>query len=418
MKKLKILHIATLQFGGAGTAASRLHKALLAQGYDSKFLFLDKGQESDTSIQYHKKIYLFELMLRILKKLGLPLTLEQKNDYAIRKQKYHFEIFSFANTPYTELHQHPLVKECDVINLHWIANFIDFQTFFAHVRKPMVWTLHDMNPFQGGFHYKDDENRFAASLQELNTTQYNLKKAALHQLPADMLTIVTPSQWMLKQSKQSEMLARFPHRHIPNGINTSVFCPTGNGRATASGNRKKTNVLFVAENLQNTRKGFDIILELLKDKAVNEACHFTAVGEVKKSLRIPEITYTGSIHSETEMSELYNQSDIFLLSSREDNLPNTMVESLCCGTPVVGFAIGGLPETITNGSNGYLSEELSAEGLKNALFTCIRLLKTIDRQAIALAAQAKYSSNRQASAYLELYQHYFLKQPAENVTIQ
>ncbi len=417
MKKLKIVHIATLQRGGAGGAAMRLHEALLAAGADSKFLFLDKGTPSATSVQYRKKIYLFDLMLRILKKLGMPLTLEQKNDYSIRKYKYNFEIFSFAKTAYTELHDHPLIKDCDVVHLHWIANFIDFSTFFNNFKKPIVWTLHDMNPIQGGFHYKEDENRFVASLQAINDEQFNLKKKALHQLPSSLLTVVTPSKWLCNVSRQSEILGRFPHRHIANGIDVTIFTPTANRQAEA-GNKQKINVVFVAESLQNYRKGFDIILEILKDTAVTSVCRFTAVGQVKKSAQIPEIDYKGSIDSETEMRDIYNEADIFLLPSREDNLPNTMIESLCCGTPVVGFAIGGLPETITNGFNGFLSDELSVEGIKRALLTCVKAVSSFDRVSIAHVAQAKYSSAKQAAAYSEVYAHYYEEQPAETLALK
>ncbi len=400
--KPKIVHITTFQRAGSGIAAMRLHKALLQHGYDSKFLFLYKGVETATEIGYQKKIYLFDLMLRILKKLGLPLNLEQRNDYSIRKYKYQVELFSFANTPYKKLHDHPLIKEANIIHLHFISDYVDFKTFFANVHKPIIWTLHDMNPFQGGFHYKGDVMRFGSALQTLDNEQFTIKKNSLDKLPVNALTILTPSEWLMHLSEKSEMLKKFNHVCIPNCVDTNIF-KISNRKNSYDG--RKLNVLFVAESLHNQRKGFDYVLEILQDKKIIDACAFTAVGHVKKSSQIPVVAYTGSISSEKEMSRLYNEADIFLLPSREDNLPNAMVESLCCGTPVVGFAIGGLVETITNGENGFLSDELTADGLKAALFTCIANITKLSQTSIEQNAHAKFSSEVVVKQFSELYNY-------------
>ncbi len=411
MAQLKILHINTYQGGGSGMAAMRLHKALLQHGYDSNFLFLDKGNVTKTEFQYAKRRYWWIFILRVLKKLGLPFTVEQRNDYSIRKYKYKVEMFSFANTAYTHLHEHPLIKNSDIIHLHWISDFVDFRSFFGNIKKPLVWTLHDMNTFLGGFHYKGDEERYVEFMRTLDDNQKAIKKNALQQVATDKLSIVTPSAWLGELSKQAEVLSRFPHYHIPNAVDTNIFkVLTGKNRR-----KSKINILFVAESLHNYRKGFDLALDVLKDAEIINSCHFMAVGYVKKSLRIPHITYFGIVNTEQRMSELYNEADIFLLPSREDNLPNSMVESLCCGTPVVGFAIGGLRETITNGRNGYLAEEVSPAGLKQALLTCMVNIDNLDREVIATEAHAKFSGEVQVKAFAEVYQHSL--QPSEEIIV-
>ncbi len=416
MTTLKILHITTFQGGGAGIAATRLHNALLKHGYESKFLFLNKGKTSATVFRYSKVFYLGELFLRVLKKIGLPLTLEQKNDYAIRKYKRNIEMFSFANTPYIHLHNHHLVKEADIVHLHWISNFVDYQSFFSNINKPVAWTLHDMNPFQGGFHYENDKKRWGKALSDVDNKQLNIKKEALRHVAFNRLTIVTPSQWLLQLSKQSQLLGKFPHHHICNGVDTEVFkfLP---GKKTALQNRK-LNVVFVAESLHNPRKGFNFVLDILLDTSITSSCSFTAVGEVNRSSRIPEISYTGMINDERTMSELYNKADIFLLPSREDNLPNSMVESLCCGTPLVGFAVGGLNETITNGKNGYLSEEISSQGLANALLTCIANIDVFHNEEIAAEAHLKFSSDVQVKSFANVYKNCLQHQPEDKVAAE
>ena len=410
MSKLKILHINTYQGGGSGIAAMRLHKALRQHGYDSRFLFLDKGKITDTEFQYAKRRNWWIFILRVLKKLHLPFTIEQRNDYSIRKYKYEIEMFSFANTAYKNLHNHPLVKESDIIHLHWVSDFLDFKSFFENIKKPVIWTLHDMNVFLGGFHYEDDQTNYAALMSELDEKQKQIKKTALQQVSPDKLSIITPSMWLYNLSKASQTLHKFPHYHIPNGIDTKVFKAIPREKQEAG---RKLKILFVAESLHNHRKGFDIFLPLLQEDDMINRFQFITIGHIRNASRLPHVTYYGIINNEERMSELYNEADIFVLPSREDNLPNSMVESLCCGTPVVGFAIGGVRETIADGENGYLSDSITTAGLKEALITCAENIERLNRTNIALQAQKLFSSEVQMKAVSEVYLQSLTTEKAE-----
>ena len=405
MKKLNILHISCFQRGGAGIAAMRLHNGLLEQGVESHFLFLKKGIKTQNTHKFKREYYFLDLLLRILKKLGFPLTLEHSNDYKLKNYRKKFEIFSFANTSFTYLHNHPLVKECDVIHLHWVANFIDYTSFFYSIDKPIVWTLHDMNPFQGGFHYELDAKKFSNVLNGLDRVQFTIKKQALGLLPNTAITIITPSLWLKEKSEQSEILGRFKHKHISYGIDTKIYKinDCNNHKIKSIENTSKLIVLFVAENLNNPRKGFDMIMDLIKDESIHRYCQFVAAGEYKKSQKMSGVIYLGKVKNELEMSLLYCKANIFLLPSLEDNLPNTMIESLCCGTPIVGFKIGGLKEIIRNGDNGFLSAEISSSGLKNVLLDCINNINNLNRNDISKNAHAKFSYEMQSKAYLQVY---------------
>lgn len=382
-------------------AATRLHRALLANGHDSKFLFFE-CKESDTIFKFQKRSLVGHMLWRAVKKFEIPLSM---TELRIRKHQAHFETFSFAASAYTQLHEHPLVKEADVINLHWVVNFVDYRSFFINIGKPVVWTLHDMNPFQGGFHYKEDEVRGRQFLADLDDEQYRIKKDGLEALPDESMTIVAPSKWMTDLSRKSNILGRFTHHHIPYSLDSSIFkvldkqqCKDWLGLP-----KDKTAVLFVSELLNNCRKGFDLVLELVKDKVVQAKCVFIAVGEVKQADQIPEIKYIGSVSSEAEMSRIYNAADLFIIPSREDNLPNTIIESLCCGTPVVGFSIGGLKESIINYENGMLADTISVPSLKNALTNAIDYLSGYDNAAISADAHNNYSRKKQVAAYLDIY---------------
>ncbi|MFD2603945.1 glycosyltransferase [Euzebyella marina] len=374
-------------------------------GHDSRFLFLEKGSESKYEIKYSKKLYLIDLAARILKKMGLPPNLEQSNDFKIRRFKKKFEYFSFANTSYIDLPNHEAIQHCDIINLHFVANFIDVPSFFKNIKKPIVWTLHDMNPFQGGFHYKLDEKAYAFQLNGLDDEQYDFKRRAFKPLSKNLLTIVTPSFWMYQKSKDSQLLRKFSHFHISNGIDTEIFKPL-NKKECAKSLEMSTNkpiVLFVAESLRNKRKGFNLVLDLVKDPNLLLKYHFVAVGEVQNSRATKDITFLGRISDEVQMSKVYNAADFFILPSIEDNLPNTMIESLCCGTPVVGFEVGGIKETITNGENGFLSKEITVDGLKKALLNCDEIGMAKYGQKIAENARLKFQLTLQTDKYIALY---------------
>ncbi|MCX3264026.1 glycosyltransferase [Pedobacter agri] len=402
---LKILHITFSDSGGAGTAALRLHKGLSGIGLQSKILVLEKRTQTTGVFEYPKKNRYFILFLRVLKKMQLPQTLEHRNDNLYKSFDGEFEYFSFARTSFINLAEHPLVKECDVVNLHWIPNFVDYPTFFEKLEKPIVWTQHDMNAFQGGFHYREDNIR-NPHLLAINHEQYLCKLASIKNLPSSKMIVVSPSKWLMNEARSSEILRGFRHFHIPNGLDSSVFNFKKQQplKAKFKLDTNKITVLFISETVKSIRKGFKHILELIEDDEVSSRFQFVAVGNIKKAQRKNKVLYLGSIHSEQEISEIYSAADIYLLPSREDNFPNVMLESLASGTPVVGFNIGGLKDLIVNGQNGYLSDEISTEGLKVSLLRCANKLNMFNRKLIAETIGGSYSIQVQAEAYKHIYE--------------
>ncbi|QPH39935.1 glycosyltransferase [Pedobacter endophyticus] len=401
---MKVLHITFSDTGGAGAAALRLHKGLLSVGVASKLLVMEKRTDNEEVYAYPKKNKYLILFLRVLKKMRLPQTLEHKNDNLYKGFKGNFEYFSFAKTSFVELPTHPLVQQADVINLHWIPNFVDYTSFFDQVKKPIVWTQHDMNAFQGGFHYKDDNFR-NDHLHQYNNEQYQQKLLGLSRIKESQLVVVSPSKWMYNEAKSSEILGRFKHVHIPNGLDPQLFYfkdkQTSGPDFRLDGNKIK--VLFISETVKSIRKGFTHILDLLNDAEIAQKCQFIAVGSIKESDKVKGVKYLGKVNSEAAISDIYNMADIYLLPSLEDNFPNVMLESLACGTPVVGFDIGGLKDLITNDVNGYLSESITVSGLKAALLKCIDHIGSFDKKAIANQIGTRYNTKIQAESYLNIY---------------
>ena len=142
-----------MDYCGAGTAALRLHLGLKSIGAQSKMLVENRKSQDDDVVELEKSNpnIFKKIENRVRRKI---LTLEESAYNHIKPAGQ--DLFSNNKTLY-KIGEHPLVKEADIINLHWIAWMIDYNEFFPKVRnKPMVWTLHDSNPFTGGCHVPGD----------------------------------------------------------------------------------------------------------------------------------------------------------------------------------------------------------------------------------------------------------------------
>jgi len=403
---MKVLHITYFDNGGAGNAALRLHNGLLSLNIESQVLVLQKNTKTPEVYEMQTDSWLSSILHRICSKFGFPLNVRYCNYRRYSQLIGEFEFFSFANSDYTTLSSHPLVKECDVINLHWVANYLDYTSFFRSINKPIVWTMHDMNAFQGGFHYKEDEIRNKKLLGKIDKEQFDLKKSAIDTIAAGQLALVSPSLWMKREAEQSVMFNRFRHYHIPNGVDPGIFFL----KDQLSLKKKlglaedKITVLFVAEHIRNIRKGFSYIEQILDSETFGAYCEFIAVGDVSVATKRDNIRYLGRIDAEEDISDVYSAADIYLLPSREDNLPNVMLESLASGTPVVAFKVGGIQDLVREGFNGCLSVSVSADGLKEALLRCIKKIDGFDKHAIAEHIARNYNTTKQAVSYISLYQ--------------
>ncbi len=102
------------------------------------------------------------------------------------------------------------------------------------------------------------------------------------------------------------------------------------------------------------------------------------------------------------MALAYAAADAFVIPSREDNLPNVMLEALACGTPVIGFPIGGVKETVHSGRNGLLAEAVSPLALSNAIMQFFQ--QTFDTSEIRKFAEEQFHPQVQTPKYIEHYQ--------------
>lgn len=394
---MKILHINTHDRGGAFQAVYRLHQGLLDNQIDSKILVLYHTDKENKL----KKIYSFFDDLNVFLRYKCVFKykkLNQKYTKLLLKKK---EVqFTFTESAYNILSHH-LVKEADIIHLHWVAHFLDYASFFKKINKPVVWTLHDKNPLNGGFHY---DIYFLEEYRTLNQTIQKEKKEA-YQF-CNNLQIVCPSLWLHDLAKKSELLGKYTHHYIPYSLNTSVFSPHSKIEA-----RKyfklplhKKIVLFVADAIGDVRKGLHYLLEALeKVESEDMILVTTGQGDVKN---IDLIHYElGFFTDDSQIAMAYNCADIFVIPSLEDNLPNTVLESMACGTPIIGFEVGGIKDMIKNEENGYLVEIKNSDQLAEKITYLLKnnsLRKQMSKNARKMA-ENHYQLNIQAQKYIDLY---------------
>jgi glycosyltransferase involved in cell wall biosynthesis len=398
---MKIVHLSTYDTGGAGIAAIRLHHALLEQGLDSSFfsLYQNNKKVANAIVQAPVKT---SFVAKVLNHLGFPTTQAQKNWQKTKHLKGQFEMLSFPETDYRpELNA--VVAAADIIHLHFVSNFINYPTFFKAIKKPIVWTLHDMNPFMGCFHYENDAQQNKA-FERVNQTFQEEKRTVMQSI--ENLHIVTPSDWLLKLSQKSEVLGKFKHTRIYNGLDGAVFkpMPTLEVRQSLNLPEDKIIFLFVAENVLNKRKGFSLLLEAIQEiSKTHPNVLFLALGKNPRPEANLPIQFLGHISDESALAKIYNAANAFILPSLEDNLPNTMVESLMCGTPVISFKTGGMQDEIITGMNGILIAEIGSSNLSKAIQQFITHPFQFNASEISENARNKYEANLQVKKHIELY---------------
>ncbi|WP_158838009.1 glycosyltransferase [Polaribacter sp. L3A8] len=419
---MKVLLVNTYDRGGAANACIRLHKGLLQEGMESNVLlrtasknipFTYVASPIDKQVKHsiYKKIKL--KATKILKELKLLKVKPQKTNKFLINRDARLEMFSYPNSNF-DITESELYKEADIINLHWVSNFLDYASFFKKNKKPVIWTLHDMNPFTGGEHYLEDflgidesGKPKKRSVTEIEKKEFlknlKIKKEALQNV--SNLHIVTLCTWMSEEVKKSELFKNYPIHLIPNGLDTTIFKPIDQkySREVLGLPQDKKIVLFVSDSISNNRKGFVFLknaLELVKRKDVI----LCAIGRKNENLKEDNnIIELGVIHDERLMSVVYNAVDVFVIPSLMDNLPNTAIESLLCGTPVIGFPKGGITDIIEHGVNGYLTEDISVKSLVIQLNIFLDTSKIFNSVNIRDNAIKKYSLQVQATSYIKLF---------------
>lgn len=395
--------------GGAAIAASRLMNALRASAVNAKMLVRDKRSDNENVIAVgnnHKNKWNFYWERG---QIFLNNRLARENLFDV----------SIANTgvSITDLSE---FQQADIVHLHWInqgmLSITEIQKILASGKK-VVWTMHDMWTFTGICHHAGSCKNYekmcgscpylvSASPRDISHETFLKKQKAYAN---GKITFVACSNWLENLAKKSPLTKTHSLTSIPNPIDTSVYYPKDKTEV-----RKRLHlpddkkiVLFAAVKASDPRKGMDYLAKASEIMAQHpNNVLFLIAGnngeELEKQLSLP--THSLGFVATDKMPEVYNAADVFVTPSLQENLPNTIMEAMACGTPCVGFDVGGIPEMISHGKNGYVAAYKNAEDLANGL---LWTLYKADSETLSSNAREKvlreYTQEKVAQKYLELY---------------
>lgn len=213
------------------------------------------------------------------------------------------------------------------------------------------------------------------------------------------LTVTNVSPWLTERASQSTMLKDFKHHTVLNGVDTSVFYARGNHSP-----QKEKIVLHVTAKFSddpNDLKGGRYLIQLA-EKMKGQNVRFVVAGKHRDDLTVPpNMELLGHLTDQNRLAELYSQADVVVLTSKRETFSMITAESLCCGTPVVGFKAGG-PEQIALSQYSEFVEYGNVDALLGAVQ---RMLATaFEKEEISKAARKQYSNERMADDYLKVYE--------------
>lgn len=397
--------------GGASVAACRLHQGLRQYGVNATMLVEDKQRDDAAVLSPESKIA--KGWAKLAPTLdALPLLLYPQ------RERTTYSIQWTADTVSAKLAR----IAPDVINLHWInAGYVQVETI-AKLKKPIIWTLHDMWAFTGGCHYSGECDRYTKSCgscpQLHSNSNWDLSRLVWQRKAKawrhSNLTIVTPSTWLAERARASSLFQGLRIEVIPNAIDTQIYKPVNKKTAKhlLGLAQDKQIILFGAANaLSDPRKGFQLLLPALQrlNKSNQGQIEVVVFGTSQPS-NSPNFGckthYLGKLYDDISLSLVYSAADVFVAPSIQDNLPNTVMEALGCGTPCVAFDIGGMSDLIAHQQCGYLAQPFITEDLTQGISWILenteRYHQLVDNARKKIIE--KFPLKVQAKQYLELYE--------------
>jgi len=405
--------------GGAPAACMRLLKALELKQVDVHMEVQDKKtNEPRVNSISNSSISRLRIKFNFLYE-RLPFIWFKARDRSLR--------FAFSTADAgTDISSQPDILNSDILHLHWTnSGYLSTDNLkkLFETGKPVVWTLHDMWAFTGGCHYSGDCNHFVNQCgdcwmlrdrdsNDISQKGWTRKNDMLN--VAKNIVFVTCSHWLADVARTSSLLKDFRIETIPNPIDMEIFSPKDRIAARAKWNidPKSKIILFGAANILDRRKGITYLVDALNELENN----YQDIGDVEivifgknKSFDVSQLPFKvhelNIITSQHDLAEIYSLADVFVTPAIEDNLPNTVMEALACGTPVVAFNTGGIPDMVEHTKNGYLAEFKSSADFAAGIYY---ILNAASKGDLAANARKKvldnFTNEIVASKYMAVYQ--------------
>lgn len=397
------------------SAPNRLRRALKKVGIETNLLTMNTSLTEEGLILVKSG-----LLYRINRKIDTLLcNFEKKRHYSISEGMP----FSYYRAG-IKLAAHPLVKEADIIELHWICGtFLSVSGLKKLIRlgKPVIIVCHDNWHFTGGCHVRmgcEKYKEYCGKCPQLNSSvkrdwSYRLLKRKIKAVEGGNITVISPSRWMDQNVAGSRLFQGFTHKVIPNALDVTLFSPGKRERVRKQYKFREDVLVFLfgAVNAASTPyKGHTELLQALdyfikeyKGEKEIQALVFGATGDDKVIDGKIKIHYLGFLNQEA-LAEAYNAADVYLVPSLEDSFNYTVAESLACETPVVAFRTGGIPDILDHKKSGYLAEYRNTEDFAGGIRWVI---ENNEKNVLGKAGRKKviecFSEEVVGSRFKELY---------------
>ena len=414
---MNVVHLSWTDInGGAARAAWRVHRSLDLVGVDSAMFVGSRESHGQDVTQYRPTSGLASRLRRKARRVAL----NRDRTKALRFRPAGFEPYwddRTANGPEVGA----VVSPADIYHVHQITGFVDSGALpRLAARAPIVWTLHEMTPFTGGCPYAYECVGFtrqcgacpqlgSSDERDLSHAVWQRKLRTYSRIPPSRMHVVGASEWIASEARRCTLFSRFPVSVIPYGLDAEVFRPMRDARRLLDAfgvSPSAKIVLFVADHTNIPRKGFDLLDSALGRLVSTSDVALVSLGRgesptLKSSL--PHI-HLGSLTEDRLIAAAYSMADIFVIPSLQDNLPNTVLEAMACGTPVVGFRVGGIPDMVRE-ENGLLVPPGDTASLACAIDALLADGPRRERMGMAgrSIVEREYTLRLQAERYLDLY---------------
>ena len=378
--------------GGAGLCCIRIHQSLLNMGIESKVLVLKKTTKSPEVYQYGN---LIEKIARIPSKICRLASCQiTDRNKIINLMRTNHTAYSLPVSP-IDVTKHKLISWADIIHLHWVNNYVDLPSFFQKVRKPVIWTLHDENLFYGIAHH----HKSILPNNPLEIKYRDIKRRAIQN--AANLTIVFLSKMMYDKFGGEDFIGNRKKIIINNAVNANSFVPHNREKMRDKYNvdREKTVFAIMANDIGDPNKGLKVLSESLCE-IDPDRFEILAIGGNPQNVHYPLVHSVGNISSQSVLSELLSSADYFAMPSYQEAFPQSPMEAMACGLPVVAFPVSGTYEMM-NENNGVVCDDFTKKSLKGGI---TRLLsKKYDANCIRQDMINRFAPEIIAQKYFALY---------------
>jgi len=312
----------------------------------------------------------------------------------------------------------------DIIHTHNLhGGYFDIRYLPNLSRQlPIVWTLHDEWAFTGhcayclgcprwktGCGHCPDLRIYPSLLRDATDWNWQRKRAVYQK---SKLHVATPSHWLMDEVQLS-MIEPVESRVIPYGVDLTKFHPVDSSQARSElGLPLDQNILLftASQTIHNMFKDYTTIEQALHhlSREKNFSAIFLSLGGGSGEEHIGSVTirHIPFIRDQNQVARYYQSADIFLHAARTDNFPNTVLEALACGTPVIATAVGGIPEQVRDGETGYLTPPADPQAMAGRIAELIFNPTRRKEMGLRAAEDAwrRFDLNRQVNDYLAWYQ--------------